>query len=224
MKKNVSHVSRNESGEIHVSVHEIHGERYLNLRISSRPSSDEGSSETEAIIIPICMLPDLCQTLEQTKADLVKEGLMDVLSHPAITEVRKPVFVLRGEQPGGQPDRPGESPVPVRLPVECRLLSAPKSWPTKPATNPVTGETRDLSAAGAQVWLPEQFPIGTHLAVFMRSGELTLRAQAEVMGVVSDPQHGHYRYKLHWMVLDDQARTTLLQIMETAAHVATPQT
>lgn len=224
MKKNVAHVSRNESGEIHVSVHEIHGELYLNLRVHSRPSSDEGSSETEAIIIPVRMLPDLCETLEQTKDDLVKEGLADVPSPAPDTEARKPVFVLRGEQPGGQPDRRGESPVPVRLPIECRLLSAPKSWPTKPATDPVTGETKDLSTGGAQVCLPEQFPIGTHLAVFMRSGDLTFRAQAEVMGVVSDPQHGHYRHKFHWMVLDDQARTTLLQIMETAAHAATPQT
>ncbi len=224
MKKNVGHVSRNDSGEIHISVHEIHGDLYLNLRIYSRPSSDEGTSETEAIIIPIRMLPDLCETLEQTKADLVKEGFVDVPFHPTGTEARKPVFVLRAEQPSSQPERRNESPVPVRLPVECRLLSAPKSWSTKPATDPVTGETKDLSTGGAQVCLPEQFPIGTHLAVFMRSGDLTFRAQAEVMGVVSDPQHGRYRHKLHWMVLDDQARTTLLQMMEAAAHVITPQT
>ncbi len=233
VKKKFGRFSRNDSGEIQVSLEEVQGELHLDLRIYSRPARDGDGprSEPESIAVPVRMVRDLCEILEQTQEDLAKEGLVDVPTPDTVitTEAPKPVFVLPGEQPkaeqpGSQPDRNPESLVHVSLPVECRLLSAPKSWPSKLVTEPVTGETRDLSPGGAQVWLPQQFPIGTHLAVFIKTGELTFRAQAEVKGVASDPEHGNFRHNLKWMLLDPQARTALLQIMEAAGHVAQPQT
>jgi hypothetical protein len=226
VKKDFGRVSRTESGEIHVSLQEIQGELYLDLRIYSRPSSDEGGSEPETIIVPVHMLRDLCQVLEQTKEDLVKEGLVDIPSLDTVisTKASKPVMVLQAEPSGSPADKRREPRVDVRLPVECHLLSAPKDWPTKPVTEQVTGETKDLSHGGLQVWLPEQFPVGSRLAVFIRAGELTFRGQAGVRGVAADPQHGSYRHNLQWHMLDPQARTALLQIMETAGEVPMPRT
>jgi hypothetical protein len=211
VKKNFGRFIRNESGEIQVSLVEVRGEACLDLRIINRAAGHDESPppKPQAISVPVRMLGDLYEILKQTREDLAKEELVE----------RNPVMVLRGEQPGNHPDRP----VPVRLPVECRLLSAPKSSPTKPTTEQVTGQTRDLSRGGAQVWLPEQFPVGCHLAVFMRTGELTFRAQAEVRGVASDPEHGHYRHNLKWMVLDSHARTALIQMMESTAHFPIPK-
>lgn len=227
MKKTFGRFSRNEFGEIQVSLEDLQGELYLDLRIYSRPVHQaEGSrAEPETILVPVRMLRDLCEILERTKEDLVKERLVDTPTPEKVitTQTRKPVFVLRAEQPRSQPDRRREPRVPVRLPVACRFLSAPKDCPPIPVRKHVTGETRDLSRGGAQVWLPEQFPIGAHLAVFMRTGELTFRAQTEVKGVATNPEHGNYRHNLQWLVLDPQARTGLLEIMKAAARLAMSQ-
>ena len=221
MKKKFGRFIRHESGEIQVSLEEVQGQTYLDLRIYNRAAHHDENSRPEQIAVPLRMLGDLCEILHQTKEDLVKEALIEAPSpdEARSTEAHKPVFVLRAEEPRRQ----SEMSAPLTLPAECRLLSAPKSSPTKPTTEQVTGHTRDLSPGGAQIWLPEQFPIGCHLAVFMRTGELTFRAQAEVKGVASNPEHGYYRHNLKWMVLDPQARTALAQIIEIAPQAATPR-
>lgn len=220
MRKKFGRFIRHESGEVQVSLEEIEGQMYLDLRIYSPPAHNGEDSRLERIAVPLHMLGDLCEILQQIQGDLAKETLIEApsLDEGRATEARQPVFVLEAEQPCGQPEMPS-SPT---LPVDCRLLSAPKSSPTKPTTEQVTGHTSDLSPGGGQIWLPEQFPIGCHLAVFMRTEELTFRAQAEVNGVASNPEYGYYRHSLKWMVLDPQARTALAQMIDIASQAATP--
>lgn len=67
MKKNFGRFSRTESGEIQVSLEEVQGELYLDVRITSRPASDGEGSQEDRITVPVRMLADLCDILQQTK-------------------------------------------------------------------------------------------------------------------------------------------------------------
>ncbi|MBW8058531.1 MAG: hypothetical protein FVQ86_11045 [candidate division NC10 bacterium] len=75
----------------------------------------------------------------------------------------------------------------------------------------------ETDVSSAPVWLPEQFPVCSHLAVFMRIGELIFRGQAEVVEAASHPKGGNYRHSLRWISLSPLAKAALSKVIDAAA-------
>ncbi len=216
MKQNFGRVSRNASEEIRVWLHEVQGELQVELRVYDRSVQGGGISlpEPEGLVVPIHALSELCQILEQVHKHLFKKDLVDVPSMRNLITADDPIKLhLVVEDPSGpQSQTHHEPPVTVKVPVECYLLDAPDTWPAEQ----VTGETRDLSSEGAQVWLPREFAAGSRLAVLIIIGELHFRGHAEVVGTAPSPQDGSYPHSLQWVSLSPQAKAALSKIIDTA--------
>ncbi|MEE8607268.1 MAG: PilZ domain-containing protein [Nitrospiraceae bacterium] len=216
MKKNFGRVSRNASEEIRVWLQEDkEGELQVELRVYDRSAQGGGISlpEPEGLAVPIHALSELCQILEQVHEHLFKKDLVDVPSMRNLVTVDDPIKLhLVVDPPAPQPDTPSQPPVSVKLPVECYALDAPDTWPAEQ----VTGETRDLSSEGAQVWLPREFAAGSRLAVLIIIGELHFRGHAKVVGTAPSPQDGSYPHNLQWVSLSPQAKHALSKIIDTA--------
>jgi hypothetical protein len=218
MNKDLGRVSRNDSEEIRLTLREVRGELCLELRVYTRSAHHGGMlvPDPEAIVVPLRVLPDLCRVLEQSHGRLVKEGLAASPSRPTIVTVQpteSPTLCL-GDLQAAMPNARSEPGTSVTLPVECYLLkTSPDTWPSKPLPGRVAGEIRDVSSGGAEVWLPEQFPISSHLAVLMRIGEMTFRAQTEVVGTAPHPMDGYYRHSLRWLSLSPQAEAALSKLV-----------
>ena len=220
VKKDVGRVRRSESEEIRVSFQQEDGAPTVELRVFSRSPHHGGAylPEPEAISVPADALSDLCRLLERAHDQLMKEGLKAV---PRLGSV----IPMEPGQPAGfqvagpssiAPEAPRRSTVPVKLPFDCYILGGTEIGTGDQGTGRVTGEIRVLSANGAHVWLPDQLPLRSRLAVFLRIGEMTFRAQAEVADVASHPKDGHYRHALEWLSLSSQARAALDEIMKSA--------
>ncbi len=87
----------------------------------------------------------------------------------------------------------------------------------QPRKNPSSITRTETDVSSAHVWLPEQFPVCSHLAVFMRIGELNFRGQAEVVEAASHPKGGNYRHSLRWISLSPQAKAALSKVIDAAA-------
>ncbi len=218
MQKDLARVRCNEFGEIRVSLQEVHGELYVELRVSGRsaPDGEVSLPDGDVIVVPVHVFSDLCRVLEQAEGRLHKEGLLDVLPVAKVItmEAGEPVTRHIADRPGRWLNTRREPRVSVKLAAEFYLLGAPDTWPSKPLPGQVTGEIRDLSNGGAQVWLPEQFPVGSRLAVFIMIAELIFRGQAEVVAVASHPKGGNYRHNTRWLSLNPQAQAALSQMIE----------
>ncbi|MGH7423976.1 MAG: PilZ domain-containing protein [Candidatus Methylomirabilales bacterium] len=218
MNKDLGRVSRNDSEEIRLTLREVRGELCLELRVYTRSAHHGGMPvpDPEAIVVPIRVLPDLCRVLQQSHDRLVKEGLAAPPSRPTIVTMQptEPPTLCLGDLQAATPNTRSELGTSVTLPVECYLLkTSSDTWPSKPLPGHVAGEIRNVSGGGAQVWLPEQFPISTHLAILMRIGEITFRAQAEVVGTAPHPKDGHYSHDLQWLSLSPQAEAALSKLV-----------
>lgn len=218
MNKDLGRVSRNDSEEIRLTLREVRGELCLELRVYTRSAHHGGMPvpDPEAIVVPIRALGHLCRLLEQIQDRLIKEGLIEAPSSAKVITMQagEPVTVCLGDpEATPSPNTRSEPRMPIQLPVECYLLRTPDIWPSKPLPGHVTGEIRDVSSGGAQVWLPEQFPISSHLAILMKIGEMTFRGQAEVVGVAPHPKDGYYRHNLHWLSLSHQAEAALSKLV-----------
>ena len=216
MKKSFGRVSRNASDEIRVWLQEDkEGELQVELRVYDRSAQGGGISlpEPEGLVVPIHVLSELCQVLEQARDHLLQEGLVEVTTMRNLVTMDDPIKLhLVVDPPAPQPDTPSQPPVSVKLPVECYALGAPDDWPSEQ----VTGEIRELAIDNALVWLPGEFTVGSRLAALITIGELHFRGQAEVVGAAPDPQDGYYRHSLRWVSLSPQAKHTLSKIIDTA--------
>jgi hypothetical protein len=218
MKKDLGRVSRNDSEEIRLSLREVRGELCLELRIYTRSAHHGGMPvpDPEAIMVPVRVLPDLCRLLEQSTRRLVQERLAAPPSRPQILtmEPAEPPTLCLGDLQAATPNTAPELGTSVTLPVECYLLKTSlDTWPSAPLVGHVAGEIRNVTSGGAEVWLPEQFPISSHLAVFMRIGEMSFRAQATVVGTAPHPNDGYYRHSLKWLSLSPQAEAALSKLV-----------
>lgn len=215
MNKKVGTVRRNETEEIHVSLKALNRELHVEMRVYSRSTRDGGTyrPEPESIVVPVHALLDLCQVLEQTHDRLLKAGLVKL---PSLMNM---VSLGAGDpltlQPVPQPDAACDPRVAVNLPFECVLMSTPDVWPSAPLPERVTGQIRILSARGAQVWLPAQFPASCHLAIFVKVGKIIFRGQAEVVEVAPHSKDGNYRHRLEWRSLSPHAQAALSRIITT---------
>lgn len=216
MKKSFGRVSRNASEEIRVSLQEDkEGELQVELRVYNRAAQGGGVSlpEPEGIIVPIHVLSELCQVLEQARDHLLQEGLVEVPTMRNLVTVDDPIKLhLIVDPPATHPETHHEPPVSVKLPVECYPLGAPDTWPSER----VAGEIRDLSTEDALVWLPREFATGSRLAVLIATGELNFRGHAEVAKTAPSPQDGSYPHSLRWVSLSPQAKAALSKIIDTA--------
>ncbi|MEE9125280.1 MAG: PilZ domain-containing protein [candidate division NC10 bacterium] len=216
MKTNLGRVSRNESEAIHVSLRKADGRQYVELRVYSRSKRHGRVSlpAREAIAVPVSVLSDLCRILTQTQYRLLTEQLGHGSSpaHGITKRARKRGTLHGADGRGHRANRRREPRVPVRLPVQCYLLGAPRSSPSKPRTGQVTGQIWDVSSGGAQIWLPERFPVLGRLVILMQIGEPIFRGYAEVLGATVQPRGGMYRHNLHWLPLNPQAKAALSKL------------
>lgn len=219
MKKKVGRVRRNATEEIHVSLKELNRELHVEMRVHSRSASDGGAylPEPEAIVVPAHALLDLCHVLERTHDSLLKEGLVKLPSLMNMISIGAgdPLTLQPVPQPDAPPDAPCGPRVAVKLPFECVLMSVPDVWPSTPLPERVTGQIRVLGGRGAQVWLPAQFPVCCHLAIFVRVGKIIFRGQAEVAEVAPHSKDGNYRHRLEWRSLSPHAQAALSKIITT---------
>lgn len=208
MNKDLGRVSRNHSEEIRLTLREDRGELCLELRVYTRSAHHGGMPvpDPEAIVVPVRILSDLCRVLQQSHDRLVKEGLAE--------KAGEPITLCLGDLQAATPSTRSEPGTSVKLPVECYLLkTSPDTWSSKPLPGRVAGEIRDVSSGGAEVWLPEEFPISSHLAILMRIGEMSFRGQAEVVGAAPHPEDGYYRHSLRWLSLSPQAEAALSKLV-----------
>lgn len=209
MKRNLGRVRRNASEEIHVWLREEDGEQYVELRVYSHSQGENSLSlpPQEAITVPVGVLPDLWRILTRTQFHLATAELARV--PPPAEEKTK-----RGaEGRGHRRSRRREPRVPVRLPVKCSLLGSPASSPSKPKTEQVTGQIWDVSSGGAQIWLPERFPVLSRVALVMPIGDPIFRGHAEVLGATLQPKSGKYRHNVRWLPLNAQAKAALSKLI-----------
>lgn len=214
MKKNFGRVSRNKSEEIRVWLQEVEGNLCVELRVYDRSAQQAGVSlpELEGLVVPIHVLWDLIQVLQQTHNHLTKEGLVDAPTMNNLITADDPIRLHLVVQPSDpQPDTGPKPSVSIHIPLECYPLGTPDNWPSEP----VTGEIRDLSTEQAQVCFPKEFPTGSRLAI-TRIGDQIFRAQAEVVGTALHPDNGTYRHSLRWLSLSPQAKAALSKIIDTA--------
>lgn len=219
MTKKVGRVRRNETEEIHVSLKELDRELHVEMRVYSRSARDGGAylPEPEAIFVPVHALLDLCHVLEQTHNSLLKAGLVKLPSLMNMISIGTgdPLTLQPAPQPDAPPDAPSGTRVAVNLPFECVLMGTPDIWPSPSLPERVTGQIRILSARGALVWLPAQFPAGCHLAILVKVGKITFRGQAEVTEVAPHSKDGNYQHRLEWRSLTPHAQAALSKIITT---------
>ena len=213
MKKRLGQVSRTKLEDICVSIRDVQGTPHVDLRVYRRSARLGGDAVggTEGITVPLNLLPELLQVLDESQERLVQEMLKHPRSH---VKVRKPEAHERAEPRNTNNavaprrllgDRRGRR-VPLRVPVECR------HWPAVDYYT-VTGETEDVSVGGAQVWFPERFPLLSPVAVSMQIAGLPLQLLAEIVGVGVRQRYGRYRHSLRWLGLNAQAKAALSQVI-----------
>jgi hypothetical protein len=209
---NIGRVSRNASQEIHISLREVNGRQYVELRAYNR-SKEHGPNSLpaqEAITVPVEAISDLCRLLAQTQYRLTLEELAQP---PSRAKVTPPGAAKPDTHRGHRHSRRREPRVPVRLPAKCYLLGIPQSSPSKPKTGQVIGQIWDVSSGGAQVWLPERFPVMSRLAIVMPIGEPLFRGHAEVLAATLQPKKGKYRHNVRWLPLNTQAKVALAKLI-----------
>ncbi len=193
--------------DIYVFLRKIHGVEHVELRVyprSARPREDSQPG-TEGIVVPVDALADLLRVLEETQERLVQGRAGETL--PA-----KVTTIQGGELASHDTAAPRRLSanrrgrrVPVRVPVECRFFGADDTWK-------IAGETRDVSAGGAQVWLAERIPVLSRVEVFMHIAGLNFKGWAEVVGIGVHATQGRYRHGLRWLDLDDDAKAALSKV------------
>jgi hypothetical protein len=219
VNEDLGRISRNESEEIRVSLQEVQGELCVEVRVSSRPAP-EGRTvlpQQQSIVVPLDALSSLCRVLVQSQDRVLRDGLMRTASRPRETmpDAGEPVTLQEADPRPPRRYKRREPRISVRLPVEAYPFSNEDSSRSEPKGERVTGEMKDVSNGGAQIWLSEHFPPPSRLAVFLRIGKHTFRGQAEVVGSGPRPKEGKYRHNLRWLSLNDQAKAALSKLTGT---------
>lgn len=81
----------------------------------------------------------------------------------------------------------------------------------------MTGEAKDVSIGGAQVWLQKPLPRFRQADVFMVIEGMIFRARAEIVGVeletIKETKGGCYRHSLRWVVMEAHAQDALSKVV-----------
>jgi len=204
--------------EIRVSLRDVRGEPHVEFRFYGRSRSGEQDPlpGREAISLPVGLLPVLLRVLTQAQDLLIKRGLIHIPSPAEATVMDGGVPITVGlAGPPGRRDSREYPRVPLSVAVECRAVDPDSFWPAKP----VTGEAKDVSIGGAQVWLPKRLPRYKQADVFMVIEGMIFRARAEIVGVEletkKDIRGGYYRHSLRWVTMEAHAKAALSRLVPT---------
>ena len=213
MKNRLGQISRTKMEYICVSIRDVQGTPHVDLRVYRRSArlGGDGVAGIEGITVPLSLLPELLRMLDESQERLFHEMLKHPRSHAKARKAETDETVehhnpnnaaaprrLLGDRRGCR--------VLLKVPVECR------HWPAVDS-HAVTGETEDVSIGGAQVWLPERFPLLSPVAVSMQIAGLPFQLLAEIVGVGLRQRHGRHRHSLRWLGLNAQAKSALAQVI-----------
>ena len=200
----------NSLEEVWVSLLEIQGKAHLEFRVRAISASGKTSplSAREAILLPIDQLQSLLRLLTQIRELCIKRGLLyEPGPASAVTMQQGESIALPLQRRATTARR--DPRIPLRLPVECRLVEAEGIRPTKP----VSGEIRDISLRGAQVWLPQRLPRFKQVDVAGLLDGSGFHARAQVVSVElesnRDPTTGFHRHGLQWVAMEPKPREIL---------------
>ncbi len=202
MTDTLGQVALNPLEDLKLTLITIRGEPHVELRVYARaaPGNVSGHPGVRAITLPLSLFPDLLRVMTEAR---------DVLATRRLTF---PSIIPRAAAPPGRTDSRKDSRVHLSLPVECRMLDPTTFWPGKW----VSGEIRDLSMGGAQVWLPECFPCFKQIEVFCRIDGTAFRGRAEIVGadpMKKAPRNGRYRHSLRWVEMDPRVKSALTRLV-----------
>ena len=215
MTETLDQVVLNPLEDLKISLIKIRGEPHVELRVHPRaaPGNASGLLGGRSIVLPVGLVPELLRVMTEIKEVLIKRGR---ISPPDVqgAELGQSISV----HTAGLPNRTDSRQHPrahLRIPVECRLLDPATFWPGKW----MTGEIRDVSIGGAQVWLSQRFPRFKQVEVYGAIEGTVFRGRAEIVGadlMKVASKNGRYRHSLRWVGLDAQAKTVLSKLVPMA--------
>jgi hypothetical protein len=202
MTETLGQLALNSLEALKLSLITIRGEPHVELRVweHTAPGNAGGLPGERAIALPLNLFPDLLRVMTEAK---------DVLATRPPT---LPTITPRAAAPPGRTDSRKAPRLHLSLPVECRLLDPTSFWPGKW----VSGEIKDLSLGGAQVWLPDRFPCFKQIEVFCRIEGTAFRGRAEIVGadpLKKAPRNGRYRHSLRWVGMDPRVKSALTKLV-----------
>lgn len=216
MKKKFGRVKRSKLEDICAVLQDVHGAPHVELRVYRRSADSVQQSlpGREGIAVPVQLLPDVLDMLEQTKKELIQQGLLHPSSPAYATTMEVGEEVpLRVRAPSRRGDSRREARLSLAVPVGCRLLDD-----AEPKT--ATGQTEDVSHGGTKAWLTERFSLFSKVELFMRIGEVNVQAQAQVVAAELHPVRKRYRHSFQWLGLSPEAKTALLKLTKSLAEAA----
>ncbi len=204
----IGKVARSPQEEVRITLHEERGRPCLTLQTygSPGPGATPTQPGRELLLLPVDQLPQLIRVLVQAQELCRRRSLLYVPA-PAARRVEgaaaPPPLAGRGIETRREPR------VPLRLPVECRLLDPDQFWPGKP----IAGELRDVSRGGVQVWLPQRLPRFKQVDVSFFLDQQGFQGRAEIVSVgleaARDLQTGFHRHGFRWVAVEPRARDIL---------------
>jgi hypothetical protein len=188
--------------EMWVSLKEIYRTWHVELRLCDR-SDDRLPQERPArvaINLPIEQLPMLLEQLAQVRDFCLKRGLLGcespgetVVIDRGESVVPQDRFRLRGQRGRRHP----------RMQVRYSVICQPLATAHSARSTILQGEFRDLSAGGAQIWLPCRLELGQEVEIAGMIDGQPFRARAEVVGagiqVKKGPIGEQVRHSLKWL-------------------------
>ena len=196
--------------EVWVSLGEVHGKPQLELRIRGASAPDKAPllPEHQGILLPVDQLPSLLRLLTRLREVCVTRGLLSDTGQASVVMMEQGDSIVLPLQKRAIVAR-RDPRMPLRLPVECRLVDTEGFRPLKP----ISGEIRDISLHGGQVWLPRRLPRFTHVDIAGLLDGKGFQARAQVVNVEPeskrDPTTGYYRHGLKWVAMEPKPREIL---------------
>jgi len=198
--------------EIWVSLLEVQGRPHLEFRIygTSGPGNASPAPRREAIVLPIDQIPSLLRALTSAQEVCMSRGLLyDPRPGAVVTMDRGDAVTMPLSRRASAARR--DPRVPLQLRIECRLVDPDKFWPT----NPVSGEIRDISLGGAQVWLLQRLPRFKQVDLGLVIDGKGFQARAHIVSVdlesQKEPTTGFHRHGLRWAGMEPKAREILAE-------------
>jgi hypothetical protein len=212
--------------EMWVSLKEIYRKWHVELRLCSQ-SDDRLPQERPArvaINLPIEQLPVLLEQLAQVRDSCIKRGLLGRGStgETVVMDRGESVALQDRYRPRGQRGRRYPR-MQVRYSVICQPLATVHSA----RSTILQGVFRDLSAGGAQIWLPCRLELGQQVEIAGMIDGQPFRARAEVVGAGVQAKRGasgeQVRHSLKWLSYNAAAADILTMTLVQPARADSAQ-
>jgi len=198
--------------EMRVSLREVCRKWHVELRLCGL-SDDESPQERPArvaINLPIEQLPILLEQLAQVRDSCVKRGLLGCESPGEIVVMDRGESVVLQDRYRYRGQRGRRHP---RMQVRYSVICQPLATAQAARSTILQGEFRDLSAGGAQIWLPCRLELGQQVEIAGMIDGQPFRARAEVVGASVQVKKGligeQVRHSLKWLTYNAAAADIL---------------